>query len=101
MDKIDWQLSRCVTFQVPRGWFPRHNLSRLKGIGELHFLSRLQKQSTLAKPRDGNVPLENHHEKYSARLLHLCHCFGLPCTRARRHDSPEGRKCDSWPDRWF
>jgi hypothetical protein len=34
----------------------RHNLSRLKGIGELLFLSRLQKPSTLAKPRDGNVP---------------------------------------------
>jgi hypothetical protein len=33
-----------------------HNLSQLKGIGQLLCLSRLQKQSTLAKPRDGNVP---------------------------------------------
>jgi hypothetical protein len=34
----------------------RHNLSWFEGIGELLDLSRLQKQSTLAKPRDRNVP---------------------------------------------
>ena len=35
---------------------PSHNLSQPKGIGQLLYLSRLQNQSTLAKPRDVNVP---------------------------------------------
>jgi len=43
---------------VPKATLLHHNLSRLKGIGALLYLSRLQKQSTLAKPRDGNFPGE-------------------------------------------